>query len=134
MKRLLVLMSIVSLSFCGMVTTFTGLQSTGPWALSGVQYASPNTATTINVVPTQSYYILTNAATIATLNVVITSANAGYTAVDGQLFSIVGVSAVTSLSVTSTSTIKGTAATGLTSGSRITYLFRKLLNTFYRVE
>lgn len=134
MKRLLMLMGILSLSFCGSVTTFTGLQSTGPWALSGYQVASPSNVTTINIVPTMSYLILTNAQTVVTLGVTLTSANAGYTAVDGQIYSIVGVSAVTSLNVSSSSTISGTAAKSLTSGSRISYLFRKIVNTFYRVE
>jgi hypothetical protein len=89
---------------------------------------------TITITPTTSYLVLALGGTLATLNIVLTSTNVGYDTFDGQIFTIAPQQAVTTLSVTSTSTIKGAAATSLTSGKGLRYMYNRSLNYFYRID
>ena len=108
------------------------LQVTNGFGRSAIQIVSPNSGSTVNVVPTLSILLIDPAATLATVNVTLVSTNAYVDCFDGQGFKILSSQAVTYLNLTSTSTLKGTTPTSLTAGTGVNYFWKKSNDTFYR--
>ena len=136
MKKLLFIMLLVMTACAFSInytpTKFTALQVGGPFALNGYVVISPNTATTVNYLPTMSMLILDDAGTVPTLGITLVASNIGIEMLDGQEIEILSSQAITSLNIVSTSAFKGTAPTTLSSGSRVKYIYRKSTDTFYK--
>lgn len=92
-------------------------------------FVSPNNLATVNLTEAFNTFII-NAATIATLNIVMP-----VTYVDGQMVGFSSVSAVTALALTGSSgqTIKN-APTALTAGGAKRFMYRLLTKTWYVID
>ena len=133
-KYIIMLIVLATCVFAGPEpTNYDGLRSL-TFGTSGYVVVSPDTMATITITPNISTLVLGLGGTLATLNLVLVSTNAGYDAFNGQIFTIAPQQAVSTLSVTSASTIKGAAATSLTSGKGLRYMYNRILNYFYRID